>query len=88
MNDSLVALFYFFLDLHVRYVLHVFEIDVCLLDGDELVLEKYNMVSVVLRFALVTPRHLTLVACEHDLTPMVQRAVRFLYELVTMLRLL
>ena len=55
----------------MRHVLYIFEINVCLLNRDELVLEEYDMVTVMLRFALVTACHLALVAREHDLTPVV-----------------
>lgn len=89
MNDSFVALFDFFLDLHVWNILNIFKINVCLLDCDELILEEDNMVAVVLRFALVTAGHLALVAGEHDLATMMQCAVRLgCGSVLAMLRLL
>jgi len=53
------------------HVLYVFKVDVCLLISDELVLEKDDMVAMMLRFALVAPGYLTLITCENDLLPLV-----------------
>ena len=81
MNNPIVALLNFILDMHVLHVLYIFKINRSLLHRDELVLEEHDVVRVVLRLALVAVGHLALVTRENDLFIGVHRAIRLGWRL-------